>query len=126
MPCNYTIHRDQRLVVTTASGVFTFADGMAHEDKLYDDANFDPNFVHLIDATGITRAEVTASEISTLARRVRFSPKARKALVVSTVLLFGLARMFQTYLQLSGAAESVSVFRNRDKALQWLGITGEV
>lgn len=126
MPCSYTIHRDKRLVVSTASGVFTFAEGMAHENRLYVDPDFDANFVHLIDATGITRTEITASEISTLARRTGFSPKARKALVVNTVLLFGLARMFQTYLQLSGAAESVSVFRNRDKALEWLGITGEV
>jgi hypothetical protein len=126
MPCSYTIHRDKRLVVTTASGVFTFAQGMAHEDKLYDDPDFDPTFVHLIDATGITRTEITASEISTVARRSGFSPKSRKALVVNTVLLFGLARMFQTYLQLSGAAESVSVFRARDEVLQWLGITDKV
>lgn len=126
MPCNYTIHRDKRLVVTTASGVFTFAEAMAHEDRIYDDPEFDPTFVHLIDATGITRTEITASEISTLARRTGFSPKARKALVVNTVLLFGLARMFEAYLQVSGTSESVSVFKARDKALEWLGITDEL
>jgi hypothetical protein len=126
MPCNYTIYKDKRLVVTTASEVFTFAEGMAHEDKIYSDPEFDPTFVHLIDATGITRVELTASEISTLARRTRFSPTARKALVVNTALLFGLARMFETYLQLSGSAESVSVFKQRNEALQWLGIDGDV
>ena len=78
MPCSYTIHRDKRLVVSTASGVFTFAEGMAHENRLYVDPDFDANFVHLIDATGITRTEITASEISTLARRTGFSPKAHE------------------------------------------------
>jgi hypothetical protein len=126
MPCNYTIHRDKRLVVTTASGVLTFAEAMALEDKMYEDPAFDPTFLHLIDATGITRTEISASEISVLARRNRFSPKARKALVVNTTLLFGLARMFEAYLRLSGTTESVSVFKDRNKALDWLGITDEV
>jgi hypothetical protein len=126
MPCNYTIYKDKGLVVTTALEVFTFAEAVAHEDKIYGDPDFDPTFVHLIDATGITRAELTASEISILARRTRFSSKARKALVVNTALLFGLARMFETYLQLSGAAEHVSVFKERHEALTWLGITGDV
>jgi len=126
MPCNYTIYKDKGLVVSTASGVFTFAEAMAHEDKIYDDPDFDPTFVHLIDATGITQVDLTASEISTLARRVRFSPKARKALVVNTVLLFGLARMFETYLQLAGTSEFVSVFKERKEALAWLGIVGEL
>ena len=126
MPCNYTIYRHEGLVVTTASEVFTFAEAMAHEDKIYSDPDFDPTFVHLIDATGITRTEITASEISTLARRTGFSPKSRKALVVNSALLFGLARMFETYLQLSGASESVSVFKERGDALRWLGITDDV
>jgi hypothetical protein len=126
VPCSYTIHPDKRLVVATASGVFTFAEGAAHEEKIYDDPDFDPTFAHLIDATGITRAEITAFEISTFARGTRFSHKARKALVVNTALLFGLARMFEAYLQLSGTAELVSVFKERQKALEWLGITGDV
>ncbi|HEY6338253.1 MAG TPA: hypothetical protein VIW68_07145 [Candidatus Sulfotelmatobacter sp.] len=46
-------------------------------------------------------------------------------MVVSSVLLFGLRSMFEAYSQLSGA-ESVSVFRDRAQALEWLGITGEV
>jgi hypothetical protein len=126
MPCNYTIHKDKRLVVTTASEVFTFAEGMAHEDKIYSDPDFDPTFVHLIDATAITRTELSASEISVLARRTGFSPKSRKALAVNSTLTFGLARMFETYLQLSGMADTVSVFKTRSEALQWLGITGEL
>src|SRR5580704_611018 len=122
MPCSYTIYRDRHLVVTTASDVFTFAEAMAHEDKLYVDPDFDPTFVHLVDATRVSGTELTASEISRLARRTKFSPKSRKALVVSTPLLFGLARMFETYLQLSGAAEFVKVFKQRDQAMEWLEV----
>jgi hypothetical protein len=32
--------------------------------------------------------------------------------------------MFEAYLQLSGLAEFVDVFKEMDKALEWLGATG--
>jgi hypothetical protein len=34
--------------------------------------------------------------------------------------------MFETYLQLSGSAESMGIFKERDQALQWLGIEGKL
>ncbi|MGC1451443.1 MAG: hypothetical protein WA830_15545 [Candidatus Sulfotelmatobacter sp.] len=64
MPCSYTIHQDRRLVVTTASEAFTFAEGIAPEDQLYRDPDFDPTYAHLIDATGVTETMVTSSELA--------------------------------------------------------------
>ena len=125
MPCIYRVHKDKGLVVTMASGLVTFAEAMGNEDKIGADPDFDPGFAHLIDATGITTAELRATELSTLAQRTTFSAQSRKAVVVSSVVLFGLARMFEAYSQLSGA-ESVSVFRDRVEALKWLGISGEL
>jgi hypothetical protein len=126
MPCVYTIHKDRRLVVTTASGEFTFAEGLAHEEQLYRDPDFDPTYSHLIDASQVTKAELNGSELSALAQRTRFSPQSHKALVVNSTVLFGLARMYEAYLQLSGAGEQVSVFRELSQAKEWLGIEGEL
>jgi hypothetical protein len=124
MPCRYTIYKDRRLVVTMASEIFTYAEGMAHEDQLYRDPNFDPTYAHLIDATGVTGTALTSSELAALARRTKFSPQSRRALVATSPVLFGLGRMFEAYLQLSGLAEFVGIFKELDQALEWLGITG--
>jgi len=125
MPCSYTIYKDKRLVVTIASGVVTFAEGMANEDSIRRNPDFEPTFVHLIDTVRITKADLTASDLATLARSTTFSPHSRKAVLVSSPVLYGLGRMFEAYSQLAGS-ESVHVFKDRFKALEWLGITGEL
>jgi hypothetical protein len=126
MPFRYSIHKDRRLVVTTGWDVFTFAEGLAHEDQISVDPDFDPTYDHLIDATLVTKAELTGSELAALASRTKFSPQSRRAIIVTSPVLFGLGRMFETYLQLSGSAEFMGIFRERAEALQWLGITGEL
>ncbi len=126
MPCSYKIYKERRLVLTTASGEFHFAEGAANEDQLYADPDFDPTFDHLIDGTQVTKAHISASELSSLARRTRFSPKARQALVVTSTVLYGLARMFQAYMEVSRSSESISVFKELEKAKEWLGISGEL
>ncbi|MGA9980222.1 MAG: hypothetical protein WBQ08_16510, partial [Candidatus Sulfotelmatobacter sp.] len=87
--------------------------------------DFEPTIVHLIDTAGITKADLTASDLAALARSTTFSPHSRKAVLVSSLVLYGLGRMFEAYSQLAGS-ESVHVFKDRLKALEWLGITGEL
>ena len=125
MPCSYKIYKDRRLVVSTAWEQFTFADGMAHEDRIYLDPEFDPTYAHLIDATQVTTTDISGSELATLARRTKISPKARRAFVAPTVVIYGLARMFETYLQLAGSGEFMAVFREMKPAMDWLGVEGE-
>lgn len=45
MPCSYKIYKDKRLVLSTASGEFIFADASAHEEQLYADPDFDPSLL---------------------------------------------------------------------------------
>jgi hypothetical protein len=126
MPCRYTIYKNRRLVVTIGWDPFTFAEGLAHEDQISLDPDFDPTYDHLIDATLVTRAALTGSELASLASRTKFSRQSRRAIIVTSTVLFGLGRMFETYLQLSGSAESMGIFKERDQALQWLGIEGKL
>jgi len=44
MPAYFRIDKEHRLVLTTISGVFTLADGLAHQAKLLKD----PDFAHLL------------------------------------------------------------------------------
>ena len=126
MPCSYKIYKDRRLVASLAFGEFTFAEGMAHEDRLYSDPDFDPTFDHLVDATPLTKADLSASELASLARRRMFAPMSRKAIVVNSTFFYGLARMYEAYLQLSGSAESTGIFKEMTKAREWLGIDFEL
>ena len=110
--------------MTTASELVTFAEGMAHEYRLYRDPGFDPTYAHLIDATRVTETPLTSSELASLARRTKFSPRSRRAVVATSPVRFGLGRMFEAYLQLSGLAEFVNTFKEMDGALEWLGVSG--
>ncbi len=126
MPCSYKIYKDKRLVVTTALGKITFAEAIAYTEQLSRDPDFDPTYSQLVDATGVTKSEITGPELSSLARRTRFSPQSRRAIVVTSTFLFGLGRMYEAYSQVSGKAESIVVFKELDKAKEWLGITDEL
>jgi hypothetical protein len=55
-------------------------------------------------------------------------PKAstRLAIVAPEDLYFALGRMYQAYRELnSSSTRKVEVFRNRESALRWLGISAE-
>ncbi len=119
MPAFYKIDRENRLVMTTASGVFTLADILAHEEKLRLDPDFDPSFSQLLDASHITKLEITSEHIRRLAQDSLFSPDSRRALLVSNDAAFGLARMFEI-LRESAGDTGIEVFRSLDEALEWV------
>jgi hypothetical protein len=58
MPAYFRIDKDHRLVLTTISGVFTLADGLAHQEKLLKDPDFVPTFSQLIDFTQVAKVQV--------------------------------------------------------------------
>ena len=119
MPAHYKIDKERRLVMTTVFGVVTLADGLAHQEKLRKDPDFDPSFSQLMDYTHVVRFEITAEDVRTLAQQSIFSPHSRRAMLVSGDLAFGLARMFEA-LRESFGEQGIRVFRNLDDALDWV------
>jgi len=73
MSRTYEIDKQRRLVISTALGAITFADLLAHQDKLLRDPDFDPSFSQIIDFTRITSLVLEASDVHTLAQRNIFS-----------------------------------------------------
>ncbi len=47
-------------------------------------------------------------------------------IVVTSNLFFGLARMYESYLQISGSGEYLRVFKELGPAKEWLNIQGEL
>ena len=50
----------------------------------------------------------------------REQPDGKTAFVATSDFIFGLARMYTTYLELQGPAHEIQVFRSLDEAHEWL------
>ena len=118
MQVSYTIDRERRLIITTASGQMTMADVNELKSKLLNDPDFDPSYAHLVDMRGLTSTSLTAEEIRVLAPD-QTAKKLRQAVVVSTDLLYGLGRMLENMREASGGF-GTRIFRDYDEAVDWL------
>jgi hypothetical protein len=119
LPAFYMIDKERRVVMTTASGVFTLADALRHQDNLLQDPDFDASFSQIMDLTHVTRFDVEAGDLRKMAKRNVFSPESRRAIIVNTDLGYGYARMFEL-LRESHGETGVRVFRTLEEALEWV------
>ena len=119
MPTTYEIDKQRRLVITTVLDQLTLADGMAHQDKLLKDPDFDPSFSQLMDLTRANASDLNASDIRKMAERTIFSPESRRAIVASSNLIYGFGRMFEILRETAGE-NGIRIFRDMDEAVDWL------
>jgi hypothetical protein len=119
MPAFYKIEKENRLVLSTASGIITMPEVLAHHQRLSTDSEFDPAFSQLLDVTHITKIDLTTADIRRLAQNNLFSPTSRRAILVSSDTAYGFARMFEMLRQTAGET-GIKVFRNLDEALEWV------
>ena len=121
MPISYRIDPDRQWVLTTAWGVLTDADLLAHKTALANDAAFTPTMRQLSDISGIERLDVTADGVRAMVahdeRNMEKRAGHRMALVVPKSEVFGMARMYQL---MSGPDQSIGVFRDITEATTWL------
>ena len=125
MPCTYVIDKQRRLVLSKALGIVTAAELLAHQNQLRSDVDFDRTFFQLLNGSGITKLEVDQKDVQLLAAREMFSAESRRAFVAGSEVVFGIARMFEIYRELSGVGEHIRIFQDVNAALQWLGLTAE-
>jgi hypothetical protein len=87
------------------------------------DPRFAKNFCQLADLRDVTDIQVTAATIREMVRLNPFWAGARRAVVVTSDVVFGMARMYQILRDES--PDALEIFRKMDGALQWLGIVDE-
>ena len=125
MPMTYSIDSTRLAISTTASGVLTDQDILAHKNKLLSDPDLKPGMVELMNLQGITKAEVTPDGIKRLAVLDDSDKEAlgdfKLAIVVSQDLMFGMARIFEALT--TEGPPSVFVSKDVDSAKSWLGIS---
>ena len=119
MPAFYKIDKERRLVITTASGIFSAADGLAHQNKLVNDPEFDPSFSQIADFTQVTKFDLSADDVRQVAQRTIFAPHSRRALIVPGDLGYGFGRMFEILRENQGDV-ATRVFRTLEEALDWV------
>ncbi len=121
MPTFYEINTEHGVVFSRGTGVYRYADHLAHMEKLARDPDFDPGYNQLIDCRGFAEMELKAKQIEDLARQTIFRDGSRHAFVASSDSHFGLTRMFGSFRELNSKQE-VRVFRGMREALVWLNL----
>lgn len=126
MPVRSVIYKEQSLVITIEEGRVTFEDMLANQNRLLNDPDFDPGFNQLSDATLATDTDLAPNNLGMLYQHRVFSVTSRRAVIAPTPFTYGMARMLQTYVELSSNGPIVEVFRDRASALKWLGVSGDL
>lgn len=120
MPCGYTIDLARSLVLSRGWDVVMEREILAHVRALIADPLFAGNFHQLLDLRDVTNVQFTASTVRELVRLNPFGAGARRAVVVTNDVVFGMARMYQILADES--PDELQIFRKMDDALQWLWI----
>jgi len=120
MSSSFTVDPARSLVLSRGWGPLTSADLTQYARLLADDPRFRPDFCQLCDLREVTEVRVGASGIREVAALNPFGAGARRAVVVGSDVVFGLARMYQMLTESS--PDEVEIFRDLDEALRWLGV----
>jgi hypothetical protein len=127
MPVSYEIDRAQRLVIATLHGRLVDADIFEYQREVWSLPE-NVGYHELVDMSEITDvALVSAAGITDLAKLATSMDPAERsklAIIAKTDLHFGLSRMYQFHRELSPqSTRTVRVFRQREEAVAWLGVT---
>jgi len=122
MPFSYTVYKEYGLVISTGSGCVTWSEIKERQDQTKADPNFDPGFSQLVDLRAVTRFGMNGDQARMLARRMIFSFTTKRAFIATSPAIFGMARMWETFTELSQRPSQIRVFYNLSSALRWLGV----
>jgi len=120
MTVTYTIDLEQNIVFTQVDGVVDGIQLRSHQDRLADDSDFSPDMHELMDCSGVTDVKMKTINKSQIAKTSPWGSRAKRAIVVPNLLIFGLLRIFQTIM--SDAHGELSIFHDSNSATTWLGI----
>lgn len=123
MTVSAEIDRENRVVHTTASGLLTKAEFIAHIESTWRDPSI-ASYDEIVDARQADVSQLSAADLSAIVNSgVVYDPdcEPRLALCVDSELAFGLARMFGTMRETHVEnARQVRVFRDVESAQAWL------
>ena len=120
MPFSYVVHKDLRLVVSNGYDCLSWDEIKRCQDQTQSDPDFKPEFDQIVDLRSVTSFNMTSEQARMLARRKIFSLGSKRAFVAPTPAVFGMARMWEAYSDLSDNPSQIRVFSDLNSALKWL------
>jgi hypothetical protein len=120
MPGGYKIDEARQVVLSCGWADVAGEHVLWHLRTLAADDRFTPDLRQIADLRRITDFDVSAAMMERLAELSPFGCGARRAFVVSTPVVYGLARMFANLRVRRG--DEFLVSGDIDEALDWLGL----
>ena len=128
MPANHHIDNKNQLIITTWEGEARDIEFIEAIKKYQDDIQNHPDYINyneLVNLSKISKLKLTTEGIKTIGEIASTSDKKdsnrKLALIVSSNLAFGLARMYETYRSFSKSAnKEIRVFKNENNAFEWV------
>jgi hypothetical protein len=128
MPATHHIDSSSRLLITTWEGEAVDIDFIEAIKKYQQDIQSNSDYHHfneIVDLTKITGIKLTTNgikHISSIASSTDQNRASTKlALIVSSNLAFGLARMYEAYRSMSkDGHKEIRVFKNKNEAFVWI------
>jgi hypothetical protein len=107
--------------LSTATGILTERDMTEYRRALSCDPDFVPNYKQIFDLRGVTDSELTSTDLRERAANNVSGGGSRRALVASSDLVFGMARMYQL-LAADENTDEIRVFRDMSDAVRWVDL----
>ncbi len=122
MQVNRVIDSERGFVFTTITGEITVGDVLADIERLAAQPSYRPEMPGIVDMRQAT-THMTAEQIEQIAQTLKKRPNVvshtRRALLVSSDLLYGLYRMFESFADENPT--EYRVFRDENEARAWIG-----
>jgi hypothetical protein len=118
MAMSHSIDAEHRIVLCRAWDDLSNEDLHEHYRNIAADPAFQRSYRQLGDLREVTHVSADSAAIAAVATLQIFAPGSRRALIATSDVIFGLARMFASYAE--DAGQLVRVFRDADEATAWL------
>lgn len=120
MPYSYVVNAPGRVLFIRFWDVLTEDDLTSAAARALTDPAVGKDFNRIVNLTDVTEITVTPASLRRLADQGQLIPMGRRAIIATTPVIFGLARMFEQNLLLPEG--STGVFPDLPGALEFLGL----
>ncbi len=120
MSVTYHIDTAKNVLFAKADGELTAGDIQAFRRAAVKDPDFDPHLDTLFDFLDITGLQLSGDEVKELTLSAIFHDRSRRALVVPSKVMFGVSRMYSSYIRAD--SDVLKVFYDMNDARRWLGL----
>lgn len=120
MAIKYKVLPDQKIIITQAQAGVSIDEMRSHMSTVSSHPDIHPDFSHLFDLREAKNINFNTNEVKQLAEFSYFDDSSKRAIVASSDLYYGMARMYEIFKESSSA--NIRVFRTYEEAKEWIGL----